>query len=170
MSQLWYYTHGSGNLGPVTEQQMIALINDGSVTSNTMVWCKGFTNWFTLQETTLSRYLPIQQTTFSKKIMDTTANPVSVDNTLVWILAFAPLIGGIIDVMLGIWISTLVINIALSYMDDNNLKKQGVDTEKFGSAWLVPVYLYNRAQYFNHGMSYFSIWIITFVFSFFLIG
>ena len=113
---------------------------------------------------------PIQQTTFSKEIMDTTANPVSVDNTLVWILAFAPLIGGIIDVMLGIWISTLVINIALSYMDDNNLKKQGVDTEKFGSAWLVPVYLYNRAQYFNHGMSYFSIWIITFVFSFFLIG
>lgn len=111
------------------------------------------------------------------------SNSVEVNNTIIWFLAFAPIIGSFLQgVLFGFmttvthteynyskfWWVTLGFNILLCTIDDNNLKKKGIDTEKMGSSWLVPVYLYKRAEVLNQEKLYFWVWIGTFILSFFL--
>jgi ribosomal protein L37E len=100
-------------------------------------------------------------------------NTIQTNNTIIWILAFAPIIGAFLEglMMRGhskFWFFTLALNILLCYLDDKKLKEAGVDTEKIGSYWLIPVYLYNRANYLGQNQAYFWVWIATFVFSFIL--
>jgi hypothetical protein len=83
----------------------------------------------------------------------------SVNNVLVWILAFTPLIG--VTFAFGFF-AFLVANIILCYVDENNLKKAGYDTSYIGNTWLVPTYLYKRAKYFGHSLGYFIVWCVTF--------
>jgi len=92
---------------------------------------------------------------------------ISVNNTLVWILAFIP---AIVDLILpatflqgwGGAILALTSNIVLCTFDDKNLKKLGYDTTPLGAAWLIPVYLFKRSKYFNDNFGYFIVWCITF--------
>lgn len=45
------------------------------------------------------------------------------------------------------WFISLILNIALGYLDERKLRKSGVDTATFGwLAWLIPVYLWRRAR------------------------
>lgn len=109
-------------------------------------------------------------------------NSINVSNTIVWILAFAPLIGlffqgflqGFITSITGqyytyekFWWATLGLNIILCSIDLNNLKKLGIDTTKINS-WvliLVPIYLYKRADLLRQSQSYFWVWLIVFLIS-----
>lgn len=112
------------------------------------------------------------------------APAVAVSNTVVWFLAFAPLIGwlleGVVAYMLNseselaaqyawnsrsYWFITIGLNIGLSVRDELVLKKAGIDTQTFkGMTWLVPVYLFQRAKMLGHGNGYFITWIVCFVF------
>jgi len=93
-----------------------------------------------------------------------------IDNTLIWTLAFAPILGAILEQVLknslgNAWIfslATLGLNITLAVLDEKKLQKQGYDTSSFGGAWIIPVYLYKRAKMFNHNLSYFIVWIVCF--------
>ena len=87
-------------------------------------------------------------------------------------LAFAPLIGEFIAGLLGgltkssmdkFWWVTLALNIGLSLLDERKLKAAGHDTKAMGGAWLVPVYLYKRAQVLKHNLAYFIVWVVCFV-------
>jgi uncharacterized membrane protein YbjE (DUF340 family) len=107
-------------------------------------------------------------------------NEVNVNNNIVWILAFAPIIGTvlqgfIVGFLFGnnwmysynkFWWITLALNILLCHLDEKKLVQDGIDTEKMGSSWLIPVYLYKRAQILNHSPVYLWVWIATFVISF----
>lgn len=109
-------------------------------------------------------------------------NALNVNNTLVWILAFAPIIGTflqgfIVGILFGdegiysynkFWWITLALNIWLCYMDEKKLEQANVDTEKIGSYWLIPVYLYKRAEVLNQSPAYLWVWIVAFVLSFML--
>ncbi|MDD2338536.1 MAG: zinc ribbon domain-containing protein [Geobacteraceae bacterium] len=94
-----------------------------------------------------------------------------VDNTLIWTLAFAPILGAILEQVLkntlgNAWLfqfATLALNITLAVMDEKKLQQLGYDTSSFGGAWLIPVYLYKRAKMFNHNLAYFIVWIVCFV-------
>lgn len=102
---------------------------------------------------------------------------VVIDNTIVWILAFAPIIGGILQGFIvgliyqddwvqhfnSFWWVTLAINAALCVADESKLKKEGIDTSYFGGGWmlLIPVYLYRRATQLKQNYSPFWIWILV---------
>jgi len=106
-----------------------------------------------------------------------------VNNTVVWVLAFAPIIGLMLEYFVAgvvysdnqdlaeaaasggtFWYITLILNIALSYWDEKRLKKAGTNTEKFsGWVWLVPVYLFQRAKALKQNRAYFIVWIVCFV-------
>lgn len=107
---------------------------------------------------------------------------VAVSNTLVWILAFAPLIGLILESLVAgflaqsqyeaahamatskYWYISLLLNIGLSGGEDAHLKKNGIDTSSFGKYFfLVPVYLWKRAKAFNQNPAYFWTWLGMFV-------
>ena len=59
---------------------------------------------------------------------------------------------------------TLILNIALSFLDEKRLKQAGTDTSTFGGwVWLVPVYLYQRSQALKQNLAYFIVWIVCFL-------
>ncbi|MGH2613416.1 MAG: hypothetical protein ACRDFB_10280 [Rhabdochlamydiaceae bacterium] len=99
-------------------------------------------------------------------------NAAPVSNCIVWVLAFAPVLGIILAVIISVatgikisslWYITLILNIVLSYMDEHHLKNSGHEVEGMGAAWLVPVYLYKRASVLGQRHSYFYIWCILFI-------
>ena len=55
----WYYADANENqLGPVNEDQMKALVNEGKISSKTMIWQDGMEEWATAGNTTLKSLFP----------------------------------------------------------------------------------------------------------------
>lgn len=173
----WFYEDDGQKKGPVSEEAITQLIRAATISRGTPVWKQGFPDWTPVENTDLRAHL------------DTTSPPPlsgeHINNTLVWVLAFAPLIGYLLEwVVAGVihrgndfaiekamddskyWFITLGLNIVLSFVDESRLRKAGHNTSKFrGWLWLVPVYLYQRAKATKQNLAYFSVWIICFVFT-----
>ena len=171
----WFYEVNGVRKGGVSESEIIELIKNGTVSHGSFIWQKGFPDWMKIENTVLKIHLD-----------DTSPPPLtgeSVNNTIVWFLAFAPLIGLFFEgVLAGIiygeneyriekalsdaefWYITLILNIALSIFDSKRLKNAGHSTDKFkGWVWLVPVYLFQRAKILKHNYAYFAVWIVCFI-------
>ncbi|WP_105172353.1 DUF4339 domain-containing protein [Pseudoalteromonas sp. T1lg24] len=171
---LWFYEYKGERKGGVGESEIIGLIENGTVSHGTSVWKKGFSDWTKIEDTELNIHLD-----------KTSPPPLSgehVNNTVVWILAFAPIIGYFLEWVVAGAINssewkaekamaeakyfyiTIILNVALSYLDEKRLSQAGHNTEKFkGMTWLVPVYLFQRAKNLNHNMAYFAVWIVSFL-------
>jgi hypothetical protein len=99
----------------------------------------------------------------------------------VWVLAFAPLIGSVMEYLFAhlmhsnsyaaeraygegnYWFITLLLNVALSLWDARQLKAAGTDTQQFGRwALVVPVYLFQRAKALKQNLAYFIVWVVCF--------
>lgn len=161
----WHYESDGVRLGPVSHSEILSLISSSKLARGSFVWKKGMPDWTTLDSTVFSSQ-------FSDSPPPLTGE--AVDNTLVWWLAFAPLGGAFIAGFLSgatdkpmskFWWVTLVLNIALSIADEKKLQKAGHDTEKMGGAWLVPVYLFNRAKVLKQNNAYFIVWVVLFCLS-----
>lgn len=132
----------------------------------------------------MSNWLKVESTELGVHLEQNSPPPLvgdSVNNTLIWVLAFAPLIGYFLEwvvagAMYGehgaavamanskFWFITLVLNIILCVLDEKKLKAAGHDTAKLkGWTWLVPVYLYQRAQVTRQNLAYFITWMVCFV-------
>ncbi|MDR2368299.1 MAG: GYF domain-containing protein [Deltaproteobacteria bacterium] len=111
------------------------------------------------------------------------AQRVTVNNVFIWILAFAPIIGLILEIIvymiidppedskLGnkLWMITVFLNVILCYFDDKKLKAANIDTKSFNKfIILVPVYLYKRAKALNDPLTYFTVWMVCFALIVFL--
>jgi len=179
----WHYEKDGQRHGAVSNIDIDALINQREIDGRTLVWTDGFLDWTPLAQTELAAYL--------KASGAPPALPGNkINNTVVWILALAPLIGFLLqcfiagmsndadsmsneafmDVVqsshLG-WV-TLVLNLGLSWLDEKNLKKAGIDTTKFGKTFiLIPIYLWKRAKSLNQSPAYFWVWMATFALTLF---
>lgn len=111
--------------------------------------------------------------------------PPKVNNIIVWILAFAPILGEflrgiILAIMYGgnefkimraiaegdLWYITLILNVGLSFLDERLLNKSGVNTSSFKNlAFIVPIYLYQRSKLLKHNLAYVIVWIVSFFIS-----
>jgi hypothetical protein len=89
----------------------------------------------------------------------------------VWLVAFIPLAGLVLDLMLieeglSTWWTTpwvLVTNIALTRKDNKNLASQNFDTSSIDS-WttvLIPIYLFKRVGVAGGGYGYAVTWLAT---------
>ena len=182
----WWYELNGQQKGSIQETQIIDLIIKGEIKPENLVWKKGTEKWVMLKDSPLSEH-----------INNDSPPPIvgeAINNTIVWWLAFAPLIGQILQgVFIGIfypepsidnnslesidnylnylihtdfnsfWFITLGLNFYLSFQDEKKLKEAGHDTIKLGSIFLVPVYLYKRAELLKQNNAYFWVWIIMFV-------
>lgn len=168
----WYYATDGRRFGPVPEDHIIELIKQKKIIEESLVWNKSMQDW---------------QSVLSSKFADLARDPnappplpgVAVSNTIVWVLAFAPLIGSfLVDFFCGMmevsqdsfwvgFITFLVLNSLLAYADEKKLRDAGHDTYKFiGGRWLVilvPVYLFKRAKYLKHNYAYFIVWCVMLV-------
>ena len=163
----WHYETNGVRSGPVSELDIINLIATKKLGRSSYVWSKGMTNWMTMETTSFS-------TQFDSSPPPLTGE--AVNNTLVWWLAFGPLLGIVVAGFLSgatgkditdFWWTTLVLNVALSVADEKKLKKAGHATDSMGLAFIVPVYLFKRAKVLKQSNSYFIVWIVLFVLSLF---
>lgn len=174
MMSVWHYEKNGVRFGNVSESDITALIADGSLNADTLVWQQGMTEWGRLAETPLAQALQAQ--TIPPQL------PASkIPSTVVWFLAVAPALGFLLECFIAgatgmtedagldavtageFWYITLILNVALSYFDDWKLKQSGINTDSFGKmAWLVPVYLWKRANYLKIRPVHFWVWIVSF--------
>jgi hypothetical protein len=159
----WYYESNGERKGPVSESSILNLYHIGIIRKDTLVWTQGYTQWLPFLRSGLFR--------------ETTAVPPpvsgsAVDNTVVWWLAFMPVLGSIIEYAIeasigvgsqSLWFVTLALNIWLCFLDEKKLRAAGYDTTALGSTWLVPSYLFKRAKTLGQNNSYAIVWCITFV-------
>ncbi|VVD61988.1 hypothetical protein PEP31012_00149 [Pandoraea eparura] len=178
MTDSWHYEKNGQRIGAISATEIGALIQNRTIDGKTLVWSQGLADWTPLAETDLAVHL-----------RQASAPPVlpatRISNTIVWILAFAPIIGAFLEATFAAaiapdylastaataalrsnqyWYITLLVNIGLSLLDDRQLKRAGVDTSSFGKfAFIVPVYLWRRAASLRQPKAYFWVWIATFV-------
>lgn len=157
---LWFYSNGKERLGGFSDTQIIALIKEGKITYGTKVCCKGLTEWNNIENTRLRNYL--------QEIAPPPLSGDQINNTLVWILAFAPIIGLVLEAIIAyslygdsyraeeamansqFWYMALILNIGLCIWDSALLKKTGHNTDKYkGWVWLIPVYLFQRFVWYR---------------------
>ena len=161
----WHYELNGVKLGPVSHSEILSLISSSKLARGSYVWKKGMPDWATLDSTV-----------FSSQFSDSPPPLIgdAIDNTLVWFLAFAPLlsvfVAGFLSAathksMSSFWWVNLALNVALSIADQNKLQKAGHNTEKMGAAWLVPVYMFNRAKILKQNNAYFIVWVVLFCLS-----
>ncbi len=189
----WHYEEKGERKGPVTDSAMKQLIEDGKLTYGNMVWKKGWPNWMRLEDSELKIHLndnqppPLMNTNqlspISNKMKDPILAPINselLNPTVVWILAFAPLLGFLLEYIVAgtmhdnnraamdaaianhaYWYIAAVLNIGLAYFDEHRLRKAGFNTDKFrGMTWLVPVYLYQRSKALKQNKGYLIVWIV----------
>ena len=97
----------------------------------------------------------------------------TVSHALVWVNAFVPLAGMLLNALLDSaslsrWITVPVlvgINCILCTVDEAHLKSCGLDTGSLGSATFVPVYLFRRVGLVSGGYGYAVCWAVAFTFS-----
>jgi hypothetical protein len=162
-SREWYLATDGRKSGPLSEDLLMELIRQGKVSHTSLVWTKPMSSW-----------QPVLMSKFAELVRDPTAPPplaiTSVNNTLVWILACAPIIGifierGIImysNTTFPLWWITVVLNITLVYLDESQLKSSGHDTSALGPVFLIPIYLYRRRTILKHPLGYDFLWVISF--------
>lgn len=170
---VWFYESAGERKGGISQAEIVCMITGGLLPRGTAVWRKGFPDWMKVDSTELNTHFGVE-----------CPPPLSgehVNNTLVWVLAFAPFLGYLLECFIaGMFISstnraldavgdgkfffvTVALNIALSFYDEKKLKLAGHNTDKFsGMVWLVPVYLFQRAKALNQNMAYFIVWMVTF--------
>jgi hypothetical protein len=66
---MWYFAQHGSQQGPVSLEEIQALIDKGTITSATLVWKRGMDNWLAIAETELKDLLP-----------DDVPPPIPVDN------------------------------------------------------------------------------------------
>ena len=170
----WFYEKDGKRHGEVSASEIRLLVKTNQIGRKNLLWRNGMEDW-----------IPVDQTDFRTSLSLDLPPPLTgaaVSNTVVWVIAFAPFISGVIEFMIGInsyddedlamlavqemeyFYIPLLLNIALCLFDERRLRDAGHDTAKFkGWIWLVPVYLYQRANNLKQGKSYFWIWIVMFI-------
>lgn len=171
----WYYEKSGKRVWGISEKEIAALINLGTLSHGTSVWKKQFKDWMKIENTELKIYLD--------EISPPPLASEHISNTIVWILAFAPFLGLLLEYFVAgvvyaenpimaetatasseFWYVTILLNISLSILDEKRLKNAGINTANFkGLTWLVPVYLYKRAKSLKQGLGYFVVWLTWFV-------
>lgn len=162
----WFYETKGERKGKFSEATIAKLVKSKKINYDTLVWKEEFNDWLPINQTELKKY-------FNEP------PPLSgeaVNNTYVWILAFAPILGIVLQILLVLsiggsfysyWFVTIILNIVLCIADEKKLMKAGQDTSRMGSAFLVPVFLFKRAKVLKQNPSYFYIWLICFGLSLF---
>lgn len=87
-----------------------------------------------------------------------------VTDSLVWIVALLPVLGAVAGYSSGrdLWLLVLALNITLCGLDYSRLQRAG---HSVPIAWifLIPVYLWKRANSLNRAPVHFYVWLIAFV-------
>lgn len=159
----WYYFINDERIGPVSGSELLRLYRTNKIYISTKVWKAGLFEWIEFSNTEL----------INKENNPPPISGKDINNTFVWILAFVPIIGIVIEYLISgatgiaitsLWIVSVLLNSILCVVDERKLKKAGCATKEL-LLWaivLVPVYLFRRAHLLKHKYTYPAVWCVTF--------
>ncbi len=167
----WFYEKNGRRVGAISLDEMHELIKAGTISYGDLVWKRGSKSWEKAELTDLADYICSHS--------PPPLHASGVNGSLIWILAFAPIIGmlveyGIAAAVYGggsaldkysgqFFFVTFILNVAVGYADERRLRLAGYDTSKFSQwAWFVPVYMLKRSRALGHKPSYLLVWTICF--------
>ncbi len=159
----WHWVKNGGQRGPATTDEMKSYIAYGEVKPETRVW-GGEGDWVEARHSALAPFF----TTEPAKSGPPPLRPEEVDNKYVWMVALVPVVGMLAELLSGqelIWLYA-VLNIAILLFDEYKLKKAGHAAPVKWWIFLVPVYLWKRAEMLGQSKNYFAAWMVMFFLSF----
>lgn len=172
----WHYELATGRQGPVDSNTMYKLLRRADISASTLVWRPGMATWVALEHSELASLLYHYERTPAR-------DDDEVDNTFVWLLAFSPVLGILLKIVLAaaltgswaptvmqgtlrnLWWVTLALNVLLGTIDVRRLRAAGYNTDAFNRFWVlfVPLYLFNRARYLQQRPTYAWTWVAVYV-------
>lgn len=168
----WFYAHNGQRIGPIHQSHLAQLISQGLVNTRTPVWRNGMPDWVEAVNSDLAPLFGAY-----RAIVPPLAG-AEVNNSIVWVLAFAPIISAFLQIFLGamfetesinLWWIAILLNIGLSIADEKQLQKAGHNTDGMGIwTFFVPVYLFVRADRLKQNNGYAIVWLVTFFVSLFI--
>ncbi|MGP4913735.1 DUF4339 domain-containing protein [Hafnia alvei] len=141
----WHYEKNGIRHDGITEEEITERVKRGELTASTLVWKAGMPDWQPLSTTPLTAAL-------AHCITPPALPGHRIPGGVVWTLAFAPFIGYALELWTAglsgmafeeaydavsggqYWFITLLLNIALGYLDERRLRKAGVDINAFNHA------------------------------------
>lgn len=88
----WFYSDRGDRKGPVAARMLRDLVNQRRIGAETPVWRKGLASWIPLREAGILAELSDVPPPLS---------PALINNSLVWVVAFLPLVFAIVDYSIG---------------------------------------------------------------------
>ena len=158
----WYYAMNGEQVGPISFQEMKGLIEKGKIKPENKIW-GGEGDWKSAKDTELSDL-------FKKPTSNAFPPPLAgtdIDNKFIWAVVAVPIVGVVIELIAGtelIWLY-IAANIICCVLDEKKLKAAGQKAPTNWMVFLVPVYLWKRADLLNQKKHYFWAWIAAFVIS-----
>jgi hypothetical protein len=161
----WFYAEGGARNGPVSSDELSALLRSGRIDDTTAVWRQGFADWMPLRNSGASC---VQGLPPSLKAKD-------INNWWVWLLALGPMFAWLItsnidglrpgsSAFQGLGLLMFIYNTVISACDERALKKAGhKTTQVWIGALFVPVYLFIRASRVRQTPWYGWVWILFFI-------
>lgn len=155
----WYYAAKGEKIGPAKIEEIHKLIAAGTISAQTHVW-NGEGDWQAAQSMAGLAHLFIRETPPPLTGDD-------IDNRYIWAVVAVPIVGVIIELMTStpLWWLYIAANIVCCVLDEKKLKAAGHETPVKWMVFLVPVYLWQRAELLGHKKHYFWAWIAAFVLS-----
>ncbi|MDQ0089158.1 hypothetical protein J2T12_002568 [Paenibacillus anaericanus] len=162
-AEKWYYVLRGERYGPVSRPELLNLYKSEKIFLSTKVWKAGMSGWVDVNHTDL----------IDKSNQPPPLQGDDINNTLVWVLAFIPIIGPLLEYIISgaigetsgsLWFITTIINTILCIIDERKLKKAGYNTKEMllWAIFIVPVYLFRRAHLLKQKNVYAVVWCITF--------
>ena len=159
----WYYAMNGERIGAISKSELLNLYKNEKIFIGTKVWKSGMADWVELGQTDL-----IEKSNLPPPLKGTDIN-----NTLVWILAFVPIIGTVLEYLISgaigatsgsLWVVSVILNCILCITDKRKLKKAGYNTKQLmlWAIFLVPIYLFRRAYLLKQKNVYAIVWCVTF--------
>ena len=170
----WFYAAGGMKIGPINQSEIVALLRDGTIRRDTVVWHDGMFDW-----------KPACETELWENIVRGSPPPLPpsiVDNRLAWMIAAVPVMGAFVIRSVTesssappsfylIFAGYFATYSLLSLRDANQIEKSGHSLKNIRLAmwfWFVPVYLYKRAKVLGQSPNYLWCWIACFVLAIFI--
>jgi hypothetical protein len=161
----WFYAEGGGRKGPVSSDELSALLRSGRIDDTTAVWRQGFATWVSLRDSGA----PCVQA------LPPSLNASDINNWWIWLLALGPLFGGIItsgshevgqsgsNMYHIVGFGLFFYNTIIALLDERSLRKAGhKTTQVWIGAFFVPVYLFIRASRVRQTPWYGWVWVFFF--------
>lgn len=161
-SKSWYYAQKGEQIGPLTLEEIQNHANEGTISPETKVWL-GEGDWIAAKDTVLNSFFPKQKPSNSPPPL----TGGDIDNKFIWIVVAVPIAGVFIELLAGkelAWVY-IIANIICCVLDERKLAKAGHKAPANWMAFIVPVYLWQRANLLRQKKHYFLAWLAAFVLS-----